>query len=132
MGATSRVIVQDPVDASGLFQAARKAAGGAPEWTLFDGPGYSDVNMLRTNDDQGAAAIADVQYPPGGGPYPREDDAPDGYARVIFTSAYLADEAAVRQRHVGLVVAVVRWLNERGLRWWWHHEDEPWQDGWPS
>jgi hypothetical protein len=132
MGATSRVVVRDPVDVDSLFQAARQAAGGAPTWTRFAGPEYADVNMLRTDDNQGAAAITSVHFPPDGGMYPREDDAPDGYARVIFTSSYLASEAAQRRRHVDLVAGVTRWLEEQGLRWWWDYEDEPWQDGWPQ
>jgi hypothetical protein len=132
MAATSHVIARDPVDVTGLFEAARMAAGGAPRWTLFDGPGFEKVCMLRTDNDQGAAAIAAVHYPRRGGPYPREDHAPDGYARVMFTSDFGADEAADRQLHVRLAAAVVRWLGERGLRWWWQYGEEDWQAGQPS
>lgn len=130
MSTTTAVIVQDPVNARELFDAARTVVGNPGLWALHDGAAFSSrVNMYQTQSDQGAKAIASVHFRAGGGPLPRaETQGQDGYALVTFSGGGDSQDE-IRTRHTKLATALGRWLDARGIRWRWSFEDDPWTDG---
>jgi hypothetical protein len=132
MSTDTTVVLLDPVDPRELFDAARKAAGNPKNWTLHDGPEYGAVPMYMTHGNPRADARVTVHFPAGGGLYPREQEsgAPDGYAHVGFcTGAFTNDTDALWRHHAGIVRKLGQWLDDRGIRWAWEFEDDPWIQG---
>jgi hypothetical protein len=74
--------------------------------------------MLQAKPGQGAMALVNVQFVPGGGRYPAEDEAnePDGYVMVGFTTSD-SETDAVRVAHQRIVNIIGHWLTDRGVRW---------------
>jgi hypothetical protein len=118
MSVTSCVVVQNPVDANELFAAAlavvRLPVTGKG-WRRVD---LGDVCILRTEHRQGAAAYVSLQYSPGGGLLPVDEDEPEpsGYAIVAFRTGG-ERSAESRRLHEGLVAALGQWLTARQLEW---------------
>ena len=128
MHVTSSIMVQDRVDAYDLSAAAGVAAGLPPPahgWHLFD---LGEVSILRPGGDPDAPAPVSVDFTPPGGMLPAggEEYRPDGYALVCFTTTAGGDPAADRRNHRRLIEALGAWLTDRGLRWCWQYDDDPW------
>ena len=103
MTTSTTVIVRDPVDRAGLFDAARRIAGDAPEWNEHD---FGDITMLQTAPGSFA-----------------EDGNPEGHALVLFTSSGFGDNRAAHGRLAG---ELLNWLAARGIKAAWRYEDDDW------
>jgi hypothetical protein len=126
----STVMVQNPVNAEDLFAAARRVVHPRQSltWHLCD---YDTIHMLQADTNQGADALVSVHFPPGGGPYPREDDPgqPAGYALVMFSRGCQGSTEEDRPSHERLVAGLGDWLTARSLRWSWSYEGGRWEPG---
>jgi hypothetical protein len=133
MSTATTVIVQDPVNARELFDAARTVIGNPDLWALHP-PGSDSVGMYQTKPGQGMDAMVSVHFPAAvGGLLPADEGAeppePDGYAHVMFTAYGERDEDETKSGQAELVYALGRWLDACGLRWRWSTEGGPWADG---
>ncbi len=119
MATSTTVIVRDPADPRGLFDAARRIAGDAPLWHEHD---FGDVLILQAESGQGALAQVSVHFPAAGGSW-HDDGNPEGFALVLFTTSGPDD---LRARHERLAGELLNLLAERGLKAAWRYEDDPW------
>lgn len=131
MSTDTHVIVQDPVNARDLFDAACQVAGNTGNWTLHDGPKFADVHLYQTRSNPSAEARVSVHFPAAGGLYPEERGTarPDGYALVVFCTGSFTDTDGLWRHHADLVRKLGQWLDGRGIRWAWEFEDDPWIHG---
>ena len=119
MATSTTVIVRDPADPRDLFASARRIAGDAPRWNEHD---FGDIVMIQAEPGQGAPALVSVHYPAAGGSW-HDDDNPEGFAVVLFTTSGFDDARDLHERIAGELLAV---LAARGLKAAWRHEDDAW------
>src|SRR6185437_8997344 len=118
MTTTTTVIVRDPADPYDLFDCARQIAGDAPLWHEHN---FGNVRMLQTESGQGAAAQVSLHWSPGAERW-HDDDNPDGFALILFTTSGGDDP---RERHERMAGYLLNVLAARGLKAAWRYEDDP-------